>query len=233
MIEPIKPIASIMQPYFFPYIGYYQLIDQASSFIVLDDVNFIKKGYINRNQIEINRAPWTFTIPLDGASQHKKIHEINLSQFPAWRSNFLKTLEQNYKKFPFFKETFTWISSTLPSDATNLADFLFGTIQKTIEYLEISTPLLRSSAIDPNSSLTGEDRIISLCKSVNAKSYVNPSGGVDLYHRTKFVESNLDLYFLKSKIIGDEPVYSLIHELMNHDKSGLTEKLKNFSYIQN
>lgn len=90
---------AIMQPYIFPYIGYFQLINAVDKFIIYDDVNYIKQGWINRNKILLNNEDYLFTFPLKNASSYKKINEIELSEnlYSKWKIKFFKTLEV-YKK---------------------------------------------------------------------------------------------------------------------------------------
>src|SRR5437016_5023773 len=99
---------AIMQPYFFPYLGYFQLVNAVDTFVFFDDVNFINKGWINRNQVLQQNTPLRFTVPLLKASQNRKINEIELSDFPAWRKQFLRSIEMNYKRAPFFDIVFKW-----------------------------------------------------------------------------------------------------------------------------
>src|SRR5687768_6232595 len=96
---------AIMQPYFLPYLGYYQLVNAVDTFVFFDDVNFIKKGWIHRNQVLVNGEAHKFTIPLKDASQNKKIYEVHLSDYAAWRDSFLKIIDFNYKKAPYYENT--------------------------------------------------------------------------------------------------------------------------------
>src|SRR5690606_3799363 len=97
---------AIMQPYLFPYLGYFQLINAVETFVFYDDVNFIKRGWINRNQILVDNKAALFTVPLKKASQNKLINEIDMAIDEKWLSQFFKTIEQNYKNAPYFDDTF-------------------------------------------------------------------------------------------------------------------------------
>lgn len=99
---------AVMQPYLFPYIGYFQLLNAVDMFVVFDDVNFIKKGWINRNNILVNRQKYLFTVPLKDASQNKLIKEVQIAD-DGWQEKFLKTVAQSYKKAEFFDEAFALI----------------------------------------------------------------------------------------------------------------------------
>ena len=99
--------AAVMQPYLFPYIGYFQLINAVDTFVVYDDVNYIKKGWINRNSILVNEKPFLFTVDLKEVSQNKLINEITIDENSNWKKNILRTIELSYKKAPFFFRNFS------------------------------------------------------------------------------------------------------------------------------
>ena len=96
----------IMQPYFLPYIGYWQLLNAVDKYVIYDDVNYIKGGWINRNRILINKEPKYFNVKLNGASPNKLINEVEVSNDNIWQKKLLKTIEENYKKAPFLKKFF-------------------------------------------------------------------------------------------------------------------------------
>jgi len=104
-----------MQPYFFPYIGYFQLVAAVNKFVIYDDVNFIKRGWINRNNVLINKKSNLFTVPLIKASQNTLINDtkINLKFYNIWKVKFLRSLEQSYKKAPYFTEVYNLIKNVL------------------------------------------------------------------------------------------------------------------------
>ena len=104
---------AVMQPYLFPYIGYWQLIDAVDIFIIYDDVNFIKRGYINRNNILENKTSQLITLELIGASQNKRINEISIGNNV---NKLLKTLKQNYLKAPFYKDVFPVLEEILNNE---------------------------------------------------------------------------------------------------------------------
>ena len=115
---------AVMQPYFFPYIGYFQLLNSVDRFVILDDVNFIKRGWISRNYILVNSKPCLFTIPLLKSSQNKLINETEISNDSPWRRKFLKTIETGYAKAPFFSEVYNMLSLIMESRENNLSKFI-------------------------------------------------------------------------------------------------------------
>src|SRR5258708_21690699 len=138
--------AAIMQPYFFPYLGYYQLVNAVDTFVFFDDVNYINKGWINRNQLLHQNKPSRFTVPLLRASQNRKINEIELSDFSAWRKQFLRTLEMNYKRAPFFDFVFTWLTDFLSNDYLCISDLACESIKAVSGLLQLPVQFKKASS---------------------------------------------------------------------------------------
>lgn len=182
-----------MQPYFFPYIGYFQLMAAADIFVIYDDVNFIKQGWINRNRILLHNMPHYINLELSGASSFKKINEIGVR-----KNKTLKTIEACYKKAPYFSETFKIVESILMHEEPNLARFLEHSLRTLANELGISTRIVVSSGIAKNNDLKGQDKIIAICKALNAETYVNAIGGQELYDKAFFSKENITLKFIKS-----------------------------------
>lgn len=179
-----------MQPYFAPYIGYFQLINDVDTFIFYDDVNFIKKGWIHRNYITINKKLQRFSIPLKHSSQNKKINEIEINWECKDMLKLIKTLQQNVKN----KYVLNTILDTKP---VTIADMAIMSVQLYCEQLGIDTVLKRSSELD---FVKQDDRVlnlVSICKLENANCYVNAAGGQSLYTKDQFSEHGIDLFFIK------------------------------------
>lgn len=229
---------AIMQPYIFPYIGYFQLINAVDKFILYDDVNYINKGWINRNNLLVNKESKLFTIPLSNASQNKKINQITISQEGKWKQNLAKTIEQHYKKAPYFDNVFSIIMKSIYIDFKDISKFNFYSISTICQYLEITTTIIPSSSTYKNEYLKGQDRIIDICKLENAKTYINPIGGRELYHSKSFEENRIDLRFIKptpneypqntEKFI---PFLSIIDVIMFNSKDTISRMLTQFELI--
>ena len=189
---------AIMQPYFFPYIGYFQLINAVDIFIVYDDVNFIKQGWITRNSILLNKKKHSFILEVVGASSFKKIKEITLGKN---NKKLLKTIEQEYKKAPFFSVVFPIIQEILLNDENDLSKFLIFSLQKICGYLQIDTVFRISSEIDKNKELKGQDKVIAICKKLEATNYINAIGGQELYDKDTFNKNKISLNFIKSQLV--------------------------------
>ena len=192
---------SIMQPYFFPYIGYFQLIANSDVFVIYDDVNFIKKGWINRNTILVNNTPYLFSIPLQNVSQNKLINEIFISDLDKWKTDLLKTISFSYKKAPFYQDVYPLIEKIISFDELNLALYIQNSLQNLCEYLNVNTKLIMSSEIVKNNDLRGENKIIDICLQLGANQYINAIGGIELYTQENFQVKNIDLKFIKSENI--------------------------------
>jgi hypothetical protein len=193
--------AAIMQPYFFPYIGYFQLLNAVDTFVVYDDVNFIKKGWINRNTILVNEKHYLFTVALKSASQNKLINEIALDDNSGWKTALLKTIHLAYGKAPFFAQVFPLIQDIIGQQETNLSKLIVYSLQKIGGYLSIETKMIISSEIEKNNSLKGQDKIIEICKKLDATHYINAIGGMALYDKTAFSDQNIILQFMQSNAI--------------------------------
>ncbi|MCK9257260.1 MAG: WbqC family protein [Sulfurospirillaceae bacterium] len=216
-----------MQPYFFPYIGYWQLINSVDAFLIYDDVNFVNRSYITRNSILSNGKAQLITLELLGASQNKLINETKIGNNKA---RLLKTIQFNYKKSPYFNETIILLEDILNHEEKNLAKFLGYQIEKICEHLEIDTKILYSSNIQKNNKLRGQDKVIDSCKNLQSKKYINSIGGKELYSKEIFEKNGIKLEFLQYSI-DEYPQFnntfigslSIIDVLMFNDK----EKIKN------
>ena len=186
----------IMQPYFMPYIGYWQLIKAVDKYVVYDDVNYIKKGWINRNNILVNGNAKLFSISLKEASQNKLINEIEISDD---FNKFLKTLYFCYSKAPHYKAVDELMQKICAYPNKNLGDFLYNSISEVCNYLGIETEIILSSSIEKDNSLKGQDKILHICKNLGATEYYNAIGGKELYDDKSFAANNIKLSFLRTE----------------------------------
>mgnify|MGYP002632649357 CR=1 FL=1 len=187
---------AIMQPYFFPYIGYFQLINAVDRFVIYDDVNYIKRGWINRNRILLNDSPHTFTIPILKASQNITISNTLIDPSLKWREKLLVTMEHAYRNAPYFKEVFLLIEKSILKQCPTIAAYALHSIEAVVDYLEIDTEIVATSSKYGNEHLKGSDRILDICLKEAATTYINPSGGVDLYDKQQFNDAGIDLHFI-------------------------------------
>jgi hypothetical protein len=195
---------AIMQPYLFPYIGYFQLLAAVDKFVIYDDVNFIKGGWINRNNILINKKSNLFTVPLNKASSYTLINEtkINLKFYNIWKVKFLRSLEQSYKKAPHFTEVYNLIENVLEIKENDLiSELAVNSIKEVSKYLQLGTEICETSEIYNNKTKSGQERVLDICGIEKASQYINPIGGIELYSKNTFKEKGIMLNFIKSKPI--------------------------------
>jgi len=195
---------AIMQPYVFPYIGYFQLIQAVDKFLLLDSVNFIKKGWINRNRIIVNGTDDMFSVPLSKVSQNKSIiHTYLHKDYSKWCEKFLLTLTHSYKHAPYFGPVFDLVNRSLTSCSAedSISALAFSSLQETADYLGITTELIPSSDPYDQNGLKAQTKIIDICKQLGATDYYNLNGGKDLYSFKDFTKEGLRLHFVASKPI--------------------------------
>ena len=191
---------AIMQPYFFPYIGYFQLINSVDKFIIYDDVNYINRGWVNRNNFLSNGKSLLITTPLIKASQNKLINEIFISKETKWEEKMLRTFESLYKKAPYFNEVFELFSRILNKSHSRILDLNIDSIVLICKYLDVNTEIIRSSDKYCNNHLKGEERIIDICIKEKASCYINPIGGLDLYNKINFSNQGIEFNLLKPEV---------------------------------
>lgn len=222
-----------MQPYFFPYLGYFQLMAEVDTFVIYDDVNFINRGWINRNQINLNGVAHLFTVPLKQASQNRLICDIDLADDALWRSKIVKTIRQAYARSPQFERVFPLVEQIAQHSASNLADYLRHSLTRLRDHLGLATQIVDTSRHYENADLKARARIIDICRREQANTYVNAIGGLELYRRDDFEQHGMQLQFLKPALphyaqAGKEFIagLSIIDVLMCNDAATVTEMLK-------
>jgi hypothetical protein len=193
---------AIMQPYFFPYIGYFQLINAVDEFVIYDNIEFTKKGWINRNRVLVNGKDEYITLPLKSDSDYLQIRQRQLADaWPQERKKMLNRIKESYRKTPFFKEVYPVVETIIHFEDSNLFSFIFNSVQRLSEHLGMVTSFVISSTIPVDHSLKAQEKVIEICKSREAKTYINPIGGLQLYSKDKFSEAGVDLQFIKSNDI--------------------------------
>lgn len=225
----------IMQPYFFPYIGYWQLVKAVDKYVVYDDVAYIKGGWINRNNFLINSQKKLFTIQVNGASSYKKINEIEIKDD---FSSFKKMLQINYAKAPLYKNCQELVEYITSFNSKNLGMFLFNTIKSVVEYLGFETEIVLSSEIEKDDNLKGQKKVIHICNLLGADEYYNAIGGQELYSKQDFKENGISLSFLKTNIIPYKqlkndfvPGLSILDVMMFCSKDQIHEMLDSYELI--
>lgn len=191
---------AIMQPYLFPYLGYFQLIAAVDIFVSLDDVNFIKRGWINRNNLFINGKASLFSVPLRNASQNEPINEVEVSPtFKEWRAKFFRTLKQWYGREKFYKEGLDIASEILNYDTAKIGAINLNGLKLISRRLGLNTQFYSSAELNMPMS-KGAARLVAIAQSFGADVYVNPPGGKKLYCEDMMTPYGVDLKFLKPNL---------------------------------
>ena len=224
-----------MQPYFFPYLGYWQLLANVDKYVVYDDVTYIKGGWINRNNFLINGQKNLLTMRLEKANSYTFIKDIAIKDDFV---KFLKTIEMGYKKAPFFEDSFRLLKDICQCPDKKLGQFLFNSHIKICEYLGIDTELILSSSFEKHTELKGKDKVISICKQLGADEYINAIGGQELYDKKEFAENGIRLNFLQANLreyrqLKNEFVagLSIIDIMMFNSKEEIKEMLNDFNLV--
>lgn len=187
-----------MQPYFLPYIGYFQLLNAVDKYVIYDDVNYIKGGWINRNRILINDIDKFLILRLSGASSYKLINSIEVSADKIYKKKILKTICSSYEKAPFYSAVYSMMEDIINNEERVLSKFLEYSLRKICCYLNINTTLIVSSKLAKNNELKGQDKVIQICKLLGGTEYYNAIGGQKLYSFKAFENNNIKLKFLKT-----------------------------------
>lgn len=189
----MKKVA-IMQPYLFPYVGYFQLMNAVDEYVAYDDVQFIKGGWINRNHILVNGEKVLFSIALKGASSNKLINEISINDD---FQKFQKTISMAYGKAPYVEPVSALIERICSYKDKNLAKFIGNSLQEVARYIGIETNFVYSSELEKDNALKGQEKVIAICKELETDAYLNAIGGQELYSKEKFEKYDIKLNFLK------------------------------------
>ena len=191
---------AIMQPYFLPYIGYYQLVAAVDRFVILDDVNYIKQGWINRNTLVLDGRPHWMTVPLRSASPNDLIRTLEIAPDNGWKKKLKRTVEQAYTKAPAADEMTHMFHEMIDRAGGNLSDFLRWTIGEICQRLGIETRILPNSGVCAKGESKGQARIIQICKELGANTYINLPGGRNLYRSEDFKSEGISLLFIEPDI---------------------------------
>lgn len=224
---------AIMQPYLFPYLGYFQLIQSVDTFVVYDDVNFIRGGWINRNYILSQGKPNRVTLQLAGASPNLQINQVRVGNN---KSKLLKTIQQSYSKAPQYASVYPLVENILQHEEENLAKYIDYSLRNICNYLNITPQWHLSSDLQKDDSLRGQDKVLAICKELEASHYINVLGGRELYDQESFIHKNMKLSFIAPKAIeyqqfGREfvPNLSIVDVMMFNDQEQCSKLLQEYS----
>lgn len=227
---------AIMQPYFLPYLGYFQLLHAVDKFVLYDNIEFSKKGWVNRNRILVNGKDTLFSINLKKDSDYLNIGERYISpSYDKEKLKLLRQIESSYRKACSFKLVYPLIKDIVLFDAENLFDYIFYSLQGINDYLNINTNIIKSSSLEGTGVFKGKERVIRTCQKLGATNYINPIGGVELYSKEYFRGNGIELFFIKMANItyfqGSSDFVShlsIIDVLMRNSRAEVIELLQKY-----
>lgn len=225
-----------MQPYFMPYIGYFQLIGAVDKLVIYDNIQYTKKGWINRNRVLVNGSEHYISLPIKKDSDYLNVNERFLAE--SWqvdKKKMLRRIKESYRKAPYFIETFELIEKCLMCEEKNLFDFILYSLHTLMKHIDIDTELIISSDIPIDHKLRGAEKVVAICKQEGAEIYINPIGGVELYDKLNFRDNGLKLHFQKSNHIVYKqfntdfvPWLSIIDVMMFNSKVEIRKMLNEY-----
>jgi hypothetical protein len=227
---------AIMQPYFLPYIGYFQLMNAVDQFVIYDNIQFTKKGWFHRNRILVNGRDKMFSVPLKKDSDYLDVAQRELADsFDEESKKIIRKIESSYRKAPYYKEVMPLVEECFQRRSGNLFDFIHASLTLLTKFLEIDTDIIISSSIDIDHTLKSQDKVLAICKSLNADIYINAIGGQDLYTAEAFRNEGIELRFIKTKPIEYRqfdnvfvPSLSIIDVMMFNSKERIDKYLHHY-----
>ena len=229
----------IMQPYLFPYIGYFQLISIVDKFVIHEDIQYIKGGWINRNRILFNKKPRYIVLPISKDSSKLNINKRCFTpEFEINKKKILRQIEAAYGKAPYFKAVYNLIEKCFQCSNRNVSHFITNCLKECCNYLKIETEFVISSNLNLNNQLKGQERVIEITKLLGATRYLNPPGGIELYNKDEFERNNIKLNFLRCHNISYHqfnnnyiPKLSVIDVMMFNDNENINNFMNQFEIV--
>lgn len=220
----------IMQPYFFPYIGYFQLIQSVDVYVNLDHVGFMKRSYMTRNTLKNSVS---INLQVAKASQNKSCKEVFVKFDNSYLNKFYKTLQNLYSKSPFFDDIMARvIEPYFQPNELSVSEFNLQLIKKICEIIGIQTNIVDTSSDFESSKLKKELGLQGITHELNASVYINAIGGKKLYFKENFKEAGIDLFFIESKEMNlKDPYASILHQLMFYSPEHLAKEVKKFNLV--
>jgi hypothetical protein len=183
---------AVMQPYLFPYLGYFQLIRSCDEFVLYDDVQYKKHSWVNRNCLLLSGKRHRFTVPVLGASLTKTFNDVKFDS----RESLLTTIRYAYAKAPYFSSVFPLLVNIFEYSDRTVATFIRNSLAEVLRYIGIPRPVTMSSDLDIEASFRGQPRVLEICRRKKATEYVNSAGGKALYDPSDFSAAGISLRFL-------------------------------------
>lgn len=228
----------IMQPYFLPYIGYFQLLNAVDKYVIYDNIQYTKKGWFNRNRILQNGKDLLISIPIVKDSDYLDVKERFVSD-GFDKNKLLNQIKESYRKAPFFDAVMPIVEDIINFEDKNLFEYIYHSVKEVCYYLNIDTEIIVSSTLNIDHSLKGQDKVIAICKEVNATEYYNAIGGQELYNIDDFKKENIDLHFVSTNPIEYKqfknesvPWLSILDVMMFNSVDEIKEMLNDYKLIR-
>ncbi|MGK9175460.1 WbqC family protein [Yokenella regensburgei] len=235
---------AIMQPYFFPYLGYISLIKHTERFILLDDVQFIRHGWIERNRILKPESGWQYlSVPLKKKNHTATIKETEINNETDWRDKLLRQLTHYKKKASFFRKTMAVVEQGLDIRTDSIAELNLHVLKSVCGYLEINADLSVFSHLnmDIEPPDAPDEWALNICKKIpTVSAYWNPTGGMTFFDKNKYTAANIDLVFQKVNLtpysqsnqgLAFEPGLSIIDVMMFNSPDAIHTMLDNYEKL--
>lgn len=192
---------AIMQPYFLPYLGYWQLINAVDTFVIYDNIQFSRNGWFNRNNILLNGKKKLFSIPLKKDSNYLNVVDRYLADDCQKEiQRIVSQVKNSYRNARYFTEVFPIIENIFLNKEKNLFRYVLYSVERICDYLDIETEIVKSSEVKINHNLKSQDKVIAIVTNLMATKYINPIGGLELYDYKKFSKEGVNLIFLQPEI---------------------------------
>lgn len=224
---------AIMQPYFFPYIGYFQLMASVDAFVIYDNIKYTKKGWINRNRIQNRGVEMLISLPLQKGSDHLNICERIISTIFD-RQKLCNQIIGSYRHAPYFNDVMPVLEKIIKNESGNLFAYLYQSIVTLRDYFGLTCELLVSSTLAVDHNLKAQARVLDICHVMEADEYINPPGGVELYSPQDFADHDISLKFIQPQQwhyphshADFIPCLSIIDVMMFNDRDEIVRRLKN------
>lgn len=233
---------AIMQPYFMPYIGYFQLINAVDEFIIFDTPQFIRHGWIERNNIlKLDGKSSYIKVPLVKQSRDTSIKDKIINNSINWQKKILAQITHYKKKAPYYNDVLILLDAIFKEQTESIVDLNYKSLKLICDYLDITTPIKIWSEMNLEIEKVNapDEWALNICKKINASTYINPIGGLSFFDKKKYLTTNIDIKFIKSKEIlynqfdnNFTPWLSIIDILMFNSKNNIKNMLEQVNYIK-
>ena len=230
---------SVMQPYFFPYLGYFSLIQDSDVFVVLDNVQYVRRGWMNRNRvIGKNQSPVYFHLSTIKAPQKTMTRQIKIDHNREWKKTLLDKLDYYEKSAPYFEETKAMVERLISFETDSLCDMNIHILEELCKFLGITTKFVLASdlEIDESKIIETDDWGLEITKTFGASDYINLWGGRHIYSVNKYNNSNITLKFIENELVYYNQhnemfikSLSIIDVLMYNDRAETMDLINKYS----